>query len=104
LHGPRQLNEGVRGQIFSFKIPDVPLHASHFERDHTMVPWYCQPRRVGTAVANDDFPEDSAASLSASLLDPYLYECTNKMVLSTKSAERENIKGCGRLAFDPGAA
>ena len=38
------------------------------------------------------------------LLDPYLYECTNKMVLSTKSAERENIKGYGQLAFDPGTA
>jgi hypothetical protein len=42
--------------------------------------------------------------MSASLLDPHLYECTNKMVLSTKSAERENVKGCGQLAFDPGAA
>jgi hypothetical protein len=55
-------------------------------------------------VADNDFPKDGAASLSASLLDPYLYECTNKMVLSTKSAEQENIKGCGQLAFDPGAA
>ncbi|WP_156898717.1 hypothetical protein [Bradyrhizobium erythrophlei] len=51
-----------------------------------------------------DFRREAAASLSASLLDRYLYECTNKLVLSTKSAERENIKGCGQLAFDPGAA
>jgi hypothetical protein len=69
-----------------------------------MVPWYCQPRRVEAAVTIHDFRREAAASLSASLLDRYLYECTNKLVLSTKSAERENIKGCGQLAFDPGAA
>jgi len=60
--------------------------------------------RGETAVADNDFPRDSQASSSVFLLDVYLYECTNKMVLSTKSAERENITGDGQLAFDPGAA
>ena len=34
-------------------------------------------------------------------LAAHLYECTNKMVLSTKSAEQENIKGCGSWPLIP---
>jgi hypothetical protein len=69
-----------------------------------MVPWYCQPRGIGTAVADNGFSREKRGPSVRFLSASDLYECTNQMVLSTKTPSRPNAGRCCRLAFDPMAA